>query len=329
MKHRKRIIRIAVLLAVAGIVLPAVFLYRRHNTQIAERSIAVVMKTTSENMEFWRVVRSGMDMAAKEFEVTPDISGPLYEKQVEEQMRILEEIISRRPAAILLVAADFDAPVPLVERAIKKGIIVVTLDSGVNTEKVSSFVGTDNVAAGRTAGKEMARLIKTGKDLVIISHLIGVATSIDREWGVRSAFREYADNNILDTLFSQNDLDVAYQTVAWLLKERPDAGGIVALNETSTLGAAMAVRDAGMNGKIIIVGFDSSIEEIELLESGVIQALVVQRPLNMGYLGIRTVVELLGGRRVPGYIDTGSVLVRKDNMFSQENQKLLFPFTKR
>ncbi|HKJ85565.1 MAG TPA: LacI family transcriptional regulator, partial [Spirochaetia bacterium] len=74
-----------------------------------------------------------------------------------------------------------------------------------------------------------------------------------------------------------------------------------------------------------LVGFDNSQEEIQFLEQGVVRALVVQKPFNMGYLGIRTVVEALRGGSVAPVIHTESVLVRKEEIFTEENQKLLFP----
>jgi ribose transport system substrate-binding protein len=76
------------------------------------------------------------------------------------------------------------------------------------------------------------------------------------------------------------------------------------------------------------VGFDNSREEIEYLEDGVVQALVVQKPFNMGYLGVKTLIEILRGEEVPEVIHTESVLVRKEDMFTPENQKLLFPLVR-
>ena len=74
-----------------------------------------------------------------------------------------------------------------------------------------------------------------------------------------------------------------------------------------------------------MAGIDSSVEQIQLLEEGVYEALAIQKPFNMGYLGVETAVKLLEGEQVETYINSGSELVTKENMYTEENQKLLFP----
>lgn len=290
-----------------------------------DETIYVVLKTIGPHMEFWQIVRAGIQEAATEFDVNPRIVGPRWEKNVDKQIEILSGVIEQRPDAILLAASDYNRLVPLAERAAQLGITVVTMDSALNSDVPASFVATDNVTAGRKAGAEIDRLVPPGKPLAIVSHIEGVATSIDREEGVRRALADRAQESILGTFYSQNDHEQAYQIVTRLLAKEPQLGGIVALNENSTLGAARALRDAGVAGEVQLVGFDNSKEEIEFLEDGVIQALVVQKPFNMGYLGIRTVVRKLRGEKVSSTIHTDAVLVRQENMFTEENQKLLFP----
>lgn len=288
-------------------------------------SIYVVMKATQSDMEFWQVVEAGMQAADTEYDVKPIIVGPKLEKDIDEQISILDQVIKDAPAGILLVAADYNRLVPLVERAAAKGIKIVTLDSGLNSDVPVSFVATDNVAAGRKAGKEIDQLVTAGKEIAIISHIRGNATAIEREQGVREALAEDGRPAPIGTFFVENDLDKAYRIVTDLVKTHPNLGGIVALNENSTVGTGRAIRDSDKAGTVKLVGFDNSKEEIEFLESGVVQALVVQKPFNMGYLGIRTLVEALRGRRVPKVIHTTSVLVFQNDMFTAENQKLLFP----
>ena len=287
--------------------------------------IYVVMKTTGPHMEFWQIVRSGIEEASQEFGVTPEVVGPEFEREIDLQIEIFEEVINSEPDGILLVASDFTRLVALTEEATRRGITVVTLDSALDSELPASFVATDNVAAGRTAGEEIGRLVPPDGKIAIISHIRGVATAIDRENGVVEALADRDPNLVLGPFYSRNDTELGFQIVENLYADHPDLVGIVALNENSTVGAGRAIRDLGLVDDIALVGFDNSREEIEMLENGVVRALVVQRPFNMGYVGIQTLVRSMRGDDVDPFINTGSVLVRKEDMFTEENQKLLFP----
>jgi ribose transport system substrate-binding protein len=287
--------------------------------------IYVVLKTTGPDMEFWQVVRAGIQAAATELDLSPRIVGPRWETEIDEQIKILSEVVDAKPRGILLAASDFNRLVPLTERAVARGIRVVTLDSGLNSGSPVSFVATDNVAAGVKAGAEIDRLAPGGRPIALISHIQGVATAMDREQGVLRALKTRGPGTVLGPFYSQNEPDRAVAIVRQLVAQHPDLGGIVAMNENSTVGAGRALRDLGVADRIPLVGFDNSREEIEFLEKGVVRALVVQRPFNMGYLGLRTVAQAIRGRRVDRVIHTDAVLVRRSDMFTEENQKLLFP----
>lgn len=288
-------------------------------------NVYVILKAMKQNIEFWQVVRAGISVAATEFDVQPKIVGPDMEKDVDQEIRIMAEVIQKKPDAILLAASDYNRLVPLAEKAAAEGVTIVTLDSALNSTVPVSFVATDNVAAGRKAGAEIDRIVPADKPIAIVSHIQGVATAIDREKGVRDAMQFDGRKEPIATIYTEDDPDITYRLARKLLSDYPDLGGIVALNEVTTLGVSRALKDAGAAGRVRLVGFDNSQEEIQDLEKGVLDALVVQRPFNMGYIGIKTLVLAMRGDRVPKEILTESVLVRANDMFTPENQKLLFP----
>ena len=102
---------------------------------------------------------------------------------------------------------------------------------------------------------------------------------------------------------------------------------MVGLNESSALGICQALKELELNGKIKVIACDSSQEQIQYMEQGMIQAFVIQQPFNMGYLGVQFAVDLANGKRVPENYDTGCIVVTKETLYNPENQKLLFPFT--
>lgn len=128
------------------------------------------------------------------------------------------------------------------------------------------------------------------------------------------------------TLFSDGSVRKAYQLTVDLLKDEPNLKGIIGLNEPSTLGAGQAIMDMGFQDKVKLFGFDNSSNEVKLLEKGILLGTVMQKPFNMGYLAVKTAIEAVEGEKVERIIDTGSVIITKENMYLSENEKLMFPF---
>jgi ribose transport system substrate-binding protein len=288
--------------------------------------IQVILKSLEgPPMDFWDVVSSGIEEAAKEFGVQVEVSGPRFEKEINRQITIMNRVIEEKPPLIIIAASDYKRLVESVRRANDQDIPIISLDSGVDSTIPVSFIATDNIVAGKKAGREMSRLLEENrtKDIAIVSHIQETATAIERERGVREAL---AEQTITGTWFCDVEEDKAYRITLDLLKNE-NLGGIVALNEMATLGVARAIEEQKAQDRVIVVGFDNSVRELAYLEEGIIRATVVQHPYNMGYLTIKTAVEYLSGIRVESFIDTGSLLITKENMYQREYQELLFPFS--
>ncbi len=289
-----------------------------------DRPIQIIMKSQQRKpMDFWEVATRGIVEAAREYGLEYEISGPDFEKEIDLQIEIVNRIIEKRPPMILLAATDYKRLVPSVERASELGIPVITFDSRVDSTIPISFIATDNIEAGEKAGAELKRLIAghDRKEIAIVSHIKETATAIDREAGVRKALE---GETIIGTWFIDVEQEKAYRITLELL-ENENLGGIVALNEAAALGVGDAIQEKGAEERVLVVGFDNAIKELTYLEAGVFEALVVQRPYNMGYLTVKSAAEVLLGKPIPVFIDTGSILITRENMFSREYQELLFP----
>lgn len=293
--------------------------------------ILVVLKNIDESMEFWQITKAGIDVAAREFDVAVEVIGAPAESDISGQIQVVEERLKSKDHldAVIMAAADYTALVPIAERIKAKGIPLITIDSALNSNIPQSFIATDNTAAGRKAGEMLGELLPAGSHVAIISHVKGASTAIEREQGVKLGLGEAFKEKLVGTYFCDGIQEKAYEIAKELLKKDKEIGGIAGLNETSTLGAAKAIKELGLSGKIKLVGFDNSIPEVKLIEEGVIQGTVVQKPFSIGYLGIKTAVQVLKGKPVEKRIDTGSQIITKQNMYTIENQKLLFPFVDR
>ncbi|MDP4179711.1 MAG: substrate-binding domain-containing protein [Bacillota bacterium] len=327
-----RILRGALIISVTVLfVLSALLCYKYLAQKDMKQSgrIVVVLKDYKNPSEFWKVVKAGIDTAAKEYNVKVEYTGADSESNIEGQIKILNEVCESKPEAIILAASDYCLLVPMLERIDKAGIRVINIDSRVNSNIPKCFISTDNLDAGRKAGKKLSDIVDMNSKLAIISYVKGSTTAIEREHGVLEYLNRYRQGKVVGTFFCDNNQSMAYKIVMNLMSEHPDIGGIACLNENSTVGATKALTDLGLGGKVKLVGFDSSFDEIKYLEKGLIQATVVQKPFNMGYLGLKTAVQSRNGNNVVKRIDTGSVLVTKDTMHTEENQKLLFPFVEK
>ncbi|WP_027092048.1 substrate-binding domain-containing protein [Cohnella thermotolerans] len=288
--------------------------------------IVYIPKTIDPGIEFWEVVRQGVDAAAAELGTDVRVFGADWEKDIDSQIRLALQAIELRPKAIVLSAADYERLVPVARKIRSAGIPLILIDSGINGRYAESLVATDNFEAGRKAGDALKEQLPDGGLVGVVSFIRASSPAIEREKGVLASLREDGRYETVPTVYSDGLPDKAYEATRALLREYPGLAGIAALNEPSTVGAARAIEEAGAAGRVKLIGFDSSTDEIDYLEREVLQAIVVQKPFNMGYLAIKTAMRAYRGQKVEPLISTGSAVITKQNMYGRENQKLLFPF---
>ena len=290
------------------------------------RRVIVIFKTIDyRTTPFWGNVRDGVVSAGEDLGMNVQIRGPALESDVQGQIDIVRQAMREKPDAIVLAAADFNLLVPVVREVKRQGIPLVCIDSFVNSDDPDARIGTDSYEGGQKCAVALMHYVKEGDLVAVMSYVKGSSTAIDRESGTR----DYLDGKvrILDTLYSNADAELAYSQAARLIAETPRLRGIVALNDPTARGAGRALDESGKAGSIALIGFDNSLLVLRYVERGIIRDTVVQKPFNMGYLGITTSRELILGRKPSRFINTGSVDISRLNMFLPENQKLLFPVT--
>ncbi|GGG62226.1 substrate-binding domain-containing protein [Paenibacillus radicis (ex Gao et al. 2016)] len=317
---------IVILALAASIAVYAVFQWAVNVKPERPPQIVVSIKATDQVVDFWKVLIDGVNDAASEFDAKVKVIGPPIEREIDVQIAQLEQAILDKPDAIVLAATDYNQLIPVSKRIVAAGIKLITVDSSINSDDALSFIATDNLAAGRKAGDELAKLFEGDSKVAIMSYIQGTSTQLEREQGVRQRLAEEGRFDVIGTYYSDGLVDKAYTITKQLLTEHPDLKGIVGLNEPSTVGVGFAIKEFGLGGKVKLVGFDSSIDEVKQLEEGIIQATIVQKPYNMGYLSVKAAIEAVNGKRIEKQIDTDSVVITKSNMYTEQNQKLLFPF---
>jgi ribose transport system substrate-binding protein len=301
---------IAVLLAVA---VPAL-------AQTQKFTIAVVPKGTTH--EFWKSIHAGAVKAQRELTgqgVPVEIiwKGPLKEDDREQQVQVVENFIGRHVDGIVLAPLDNKALVAPVETAVRGNIPVVIIDSGLLSTAQTSFVATDNREGGRIAARNLGRLLGGKGNVIMLRYAVGSASTEEREAGFLEIMaHDYPAIKLLSTdQHAGATRDTAKRAAENLLSRYgPQLNGVFASNESSAAGMLLALRDAGLaGGKVKFVAFDSGETLNAGLKAGDVQGLVVQNPLNMGYLGVKTIVAFLRGEKVPARIDTGVGFVTLEN----------------
>lgn len=323
--HKQTFWRIATLLLIG--LLATIILLISESLPQPPRRIIVIGKTAGRDVSFWLNIDQGIQTAAREYGTLCEYRSPATEADVDFQIRLVYQAIAEKPDAIILAALDADRLATPARDIRASGIDLVILDSNVNNAGGpigSSFVATDNVAAGEKAGAEMARLLPAGMTVAIVTPSIQGNSVNDRDTGVRHGLGNQL--NVLPTIDCYGSGELAYQKVLVLLAKNPDIGGIVCLNEYTAAGVARAISQAKLTGQVKLVGFDSSAELVNDLEQGLLQATVIQRPFNMGYLAVVKTIDLINGRSIDPFYDTGSILITRDTIYTEENEKLLFPF---
>lgn len=286
--------------------------------------IAVITKSTGSN--FFKSLFAGASTASIEYNVNVTLEGPENEEDYETQNRLLEQAIKNKAKAIVLSAIDYNKSVEIVERAVDAGIYVVAVDSSINTDKISAYIGTDNYEAGREAGEA---LLKTpgNLNLGLVNFDVNSYNGQERERGVMDVVAENPRLRVAaDINVASNIPDTESGTAAMLTGHR-EINAIVTFNEWTTLGVGYAVSELGLKDQTTVVGFDNNVISVGMLETGEMDALIVQNPYAMGYLGVETAWNLISGKEVPKKkIRTETMTATRENMFDTASQKLMFPF---
>jgi ribose transport system substrate-binding protein len=281
--------------------------------------IVFIPKSTSAT--FYLFLVKGAQDKAKELGYTIDYQGPATEADVAAQVDLVRNIIKKKPAGILLAALDSKALIPPVEEAMKAGIPVVMVDSGIDSDAPVASILTDQVKGGQMAGEQMAKLLG-GKGLVADHGIQAGSVSAGRSKGFQEASKA-GGLTTLPTQWTDADSTKSMNISTDELTAHPDLAGIFNACAAST-GDAQAVKAKGLQGKVKIVAFDPSPEVLPLFDEGTIQALIAQDPYQMGYQGVAALDAFKNGKPIANKnVQLAPVLITPENVKTAEVQKLL------
>jgi ribose transport system substrate-binding protein len=281
--------------------------------------IKVTLITMDSIDEHWLSVRAGAEKKAEELgTVNLTFNAPQGKVDAAEQLKMVEDAITKKSNIIMLAPLNADALVPGVEKAHKAGIKIIFIDTSANTEDYDAYYSTDNGAAARLAADELGNLLNGSGKIAIINAQAGAATTLLRENDFKDQINtKFPGITIVGTQYSDGDKTKALNIATDFMTANPDLAGFYGCNEGSTVGGANAVEQKGKTGVIKFVGFDWSADTKGLIERGVLQATMKQNPYLMGYEGLQAGVDAYNGKPVQRKVDTGVTVVTIENVNDQ------------
>jgi ABC-type sugar transport system substrate-binding protein len=278
-------------------------------------SVAAVIKGIDN--PFFAAMRDGLVETGRRQGVRLDLAAATDLQDTAGQAAKLEALASDHNACYVVNPISQTNLIPALSH-LAKGAPIVNIDSPVGSSaaavgvKITSYIGTDNLAAGRLAANAMAALVDEGARVGVIAGIPGDATSAARITGFQQGARGRFE--VSQTVSADFDREKATLAAEDLLQTDPGLSGIFAVNDEMALGVTQAVHAAGRTGEVAVIGVDGIRQALAAVKSGALSATVAQYPFTIGQLAVEACVAAVQGRRVPARVDAPIALVTKDNV---------------
>ena len=320
---RRRVLRASVY-AGAGITLFAPLGFRASARQ-ESFNIAFIQGIIGDN--FYTTMDCGARAKAESLgNITIDTQAPERFDQTL-QTPILNAVVQTAPDAIMMAPNDRKGMIAPIQAAIDAGVPVLCVDTTIDAEIQLGDVATDNVEGGHLAARGLAEQIDATGKVFVVNVKPGISTTDQREQGFREALEtEFSEIEYLGQEYCDDDANIAAQVTSARLQSDPDLAGIFGTNLFAAQGAAAAVREKGLQGKVKIVGFDAGPTQVQDLRSEVVDLLIAQHPGDIGEIAIQLLHDYLttGEPLDPREFVTGATIVTRDNIEDPEVARYLY-----
>jgi ribose transport system substrate-binding protein len=289
-------------------------------------TLAVVPKAVG--FDFWDSVRKGAQCAASRMtDVKVQWDGVTTETDVTGQVNLLQNFLTRQVDGLVYAATDAKVLAQVSRDALSQHIPVINIDSGTSPQPATVPVfATDNIAAARKVADLLAEALGPGEHkIAFIPFRPGTVTNDQRTTGFKEGLAKHPSLRLVAEQISNSDPNTALSVTENILTAHPDLEGIFAASEPGVVGALNALKQAGKAGKIKLIGWDASPDEVNGVTSGTITALVVQNPFRMGFDSVTAMVHTVRTGQVAPSEDTGVTFVTQQNINDPRIQATLKP----
>jgi len=277
-------------------------------------TIEVTVVAKALDSEWWQRVKAGAHDAAK---VNPGVRvtvlAPEREVNIDQQVSILEDQITKKVSALAVAPAGTAELIPVLDRARAAGIPVIIFDTDIDWASKRVYVGSDNRKAGRIAGEYIAKLLGGKGKVAVIRGILGVPTHEDRVEGFRDAIRNTPGIECVAVQPANSERALGMSVMENLLTRFPDLQAVFAGNDQMALGAVEAIAARNLTGKVAVVGIDATREAVRAVEDGRLAGDVAMYPERLGSTAVQYALRALRGEPIERRVDVGETLVTKDN----------------
>jgi ABC-type sugar transport system substrate-binding protein len=283
-----------------------------------DRDAAVAAVIKGVENPFFATMRDGLVATARRRDARLELESAAGLEDTAGQASALESLATRRPGCLLVNPITRTNLIEPLSHA-PEGTPVVNIDSPVDPQAakaadiaITTYIGTDNVAAGRLAADAMAGFVERGGRVAVIGGIPGDSGSGDRTLGFRQGARDRFD--VTETIAADFVRERARLAAEELLRADPRVDGFFAVNDEMALGIARAVRAARRTGDVAVIGMDGIRQALAAIERGAMSATVAQYPYAMGQLGVEACLAAMRGKDVPSRIDAPIQIVTTANV---------------
>jgi ribose transport system substrate-binding protein len=271
---------------------------------------------TNNASDYWTIARKGVEKADAELDnVTVEFKLP-GSGAADEQKRIVDDLVSTGVQGIAISPVDPDNQIQLINDTAKK-TLVLTQDSDAPNSDRALYIGTDNVAAGREAGKLVKEALPNGGKIMVFVGKSDARNAKERYQGLKEALQG-SNVEIIDLRTDDTDRARAKTNAADALVKYPDIAAMVGLWSYNGPAILNAIKDANKVGQVKIICFDEEDETLAGVKDGSIFATVVQQPFEFGYQSVKIMAQILGGDKsaIPAgkQINVPTLIIKQDGV---------------
>ncbi len=279
-----------------------------------EKAVEITVITKALDSEWWQRVKSGAEQAAQANPgVRLAVLAPEREVNVDQQVSILEDQITRKVSALAVAPTGTAELLPVLERARAAGIPVVIFDTDINWPGKLTYVGGDNRRAGQIAGEHIVKLLGGKGRVAIIRGILGVMTHEDRVAGFQDALKSAPGVECVAVQPANSERALGMSVMENLLTRYPDLRAVFATNDQMALGAVEAVAARNLIGKVAVVGIDATHEAVRAVAAGRLAADVAMFPEKLGSSAVEAALKAARGETLGSRVNIDSALVTKEN----------------
>ena len=275
--------------------------------------IGVVLKALDS--EFWLAVKRGAESAAAG-KAQLGIVAPDREINIDQQVSMIEDQVSRGVAALILAPAASAQVIPALEKAAERGIPVIIVDTDVDWPKKVTYVGTNNYEGGKLAGKYVVDNVAGRAEVGLVTGIPGEETHEGRKRGFKEALAAEPRLRLVAEQPANSERALAMNVMENMLTARPAMAAVFVTSDQMALGAMEAVEARRRGAPVRLVSFDAGREVLNLVRQGKIDAVVAQRPYQMGKRSVEAALQAIARQPVERVIDTGTALITRANVDS-------------